>query len=108
LENPVAMNVFVKSMNFLRSYTMRAPMWLRLTVVGIAFAIPGYWAFTDTGLYHVITAWQLGAMGDQYSPVLSYMLSALFCLLPGLAVMMVLGTFFPEKHPDETKMGRGL
>ena len=98
------MNAFVKMMNFLRSHSMRVPVWIRLTVMFIAFAIPLYWAFTDSGMYAAIARWQAGDDGGQYNIALAFLLPLLFFLLPAFAIILLIAQFFPEKNANETKL----
>lgn len=100
------MNFLEKGLNFLRSYSMRVPMWIRLLLILGAAALPGYWAMTDSGWYATVTLWQTGGGSGTYQPVISFGLPFIFFLLIALAIILILGNFFPEKHPDETNMNK--
>jgi hypothetical protein len=98
------MNAIQKAIFFLRSHTMRVPMWIRLIFILGAFALPLYWAITFTGLYAEIAIWQAGIFDSQkYSGTLTYLLCALILLLPCLALIMLVGQFFPEIDPNSEK-----
>jgi hypothetical protein len=102
------MNPVIKALNFIRSYTMRPPKWLTVSIVLIPFALSGYWAITQSGWYLRVSVWQADFSNGDFYPALSFLLPVLFMLIFLIPVMMLVGMFFPEKHPDETNMKKGL
>ena len=99
------MNAFEKLMNLLRSYSMRVPLWIRLVLLAPAFLIPAYWMWDYSGLYRWVAEVQMGGPVGEYSATLAFLIPCLFFLLFILAVIVLLGNFFPEKSEQETKMG---
>ena len=99
------MNKIEKALNFLRSYSMRVPLWIRLLVLMPCFVAPGYWALTFSGPYLWVAELQTGPRGGEYSAALAYLLPCLLLLLFAGALIIVVGNFFPEKPESETKMG---
>ncbi len=99
------MNPVEKGLNLLRSYSMRVPMWIRLVVIGVALVVPAYWAVTYSGMFRWVAELQMGGETGEYSATLAFLVPCLFFLLPGLALIIILGNFFPEKSEQETKMG---
>lgn len=99
------MNKIEKALNFLRSYSMRVPIWIRLLMLLPLFVLPVYWAITVSGPYFWVAELQAALFNGWYSPILAFLLVFLFLFLFVLATLVVLGNFFPEKPESDTKMG---
>jgi hypothetical protein len=97
------MKALNKMILFLQSYTLRVPVWIRLILVLGAFVMPTYWAVTGTGMYAALAEWQAGPPGGSHYIVISFGLPLIFFLLPALAILLVIGQFFPEIDPKTKK-----
>jgi len=84
---------------------MRVPIWIRLLVLLPLFGLPVYWAITVSGPYFWVAEFQADLFDGWYSPILAFLLLFLFLFMFVLALLVVLGNFFPEKPESDTKMG---
>ncbi|MEY3442644.1 MAG: hypothetical protein RLZZ519_925 [Bacteroidota bacterium] len=100
---PLIMKALNKMILFLQSYTLHVPVWIRLLLVLGAFVMPTYWAVTGTGMYAALAEWQSGPTGGSHYIVISFGLPLIFFLLPALAILLVIGQFFPEIDPKTKK-----